>query len=330
MLQQSAQSSAEPRPRPIQFRPLAALQRAYATNRTLTLLGVLMLVALAASILGLLFDPRTITGVPAWLKPFKFAVSISLYAFTLIWILSFVQGRRFWLRLVSGATLVILLGEMVLVITQVLRGTTSHFNRATPFDTAMFSAMGMMISALWVIQLIAALLLIFQRLPDRAFAWSLRLGLLLALVGAALGFLMTTPSAAQLAQLQAGAHLSVIGAHSVGVPDGGPGLPITGWSSTGGDLRISHFIGLHALQILPLLGLLLTRTQLGTRRRLALVWVGAASYLGLTALVAWQALRGQPLLAPDATTLMLAAAWLGATLLAAALAWRLPAPLNRP
>ncbi|HNP88025.1 MAG TPA: hypothetical protein PKK78_17950 [Kouleothrix sp.] len=329
MLQQSAQSSAEPRPRPIQFRPLAALQRAYATNRTLTLLGVLMLVALAASILGLLFDPRTITGVPAWLKPFKFAVSISLYAFTLIWILSFVQGRRFWLRLVSGATLVILLGEMVLVITQVLRGTTSHFNRATPFDTAMFSAMGMMISALWVIQLIAALLLIFQRLPDRAFAWSLRLGLLLALVGAALGFLMTTPSAAQLAQLQAGAHLSVIGAHSVGVPDGGPGLPITGWSSTGGDLRISHFIGLHALQILPLLGLLLTRTQLGTRRRLALVWVGAASYLGLTALVAWQALRGQPLLAPDATTLMLAAAWLGATLLAAALAWRLPAPLNR-
>ena len=316
MLQQSAQSSAEPRPRPIQFRPLAALQRAYATNRTLTLLGVLMLVALAASILGLLFDPRTITGVPAWLKPFKFAVSISLYAFTLIWILSFVQGRRFWLRLVSGATLVILLGEMVLVITQVLRGTTSHFNRATPFDTAMFSAMGMMISALWVIQLIAALLLIFQRLPDRAFAWSLRLGLLLALVGAALGFLMTTPSAAQLAQLQAGAHLSVIGAHSVGSP--------------GGDLRISHFIGLHALQILPLLGLLLTRTQLGTRRRLALVWVGAASYLSLTALVAWQALRGQPLLAPDATTLMLAAAWLGATLLAAALAWRLPAPLNRP
>lgn len=329
MLQQSAQSSAEPRPRPIQFRPLAALQRAYATNRTLTLLGVLMLVALAASILGLLFDPRTITGVPAWLKPFKFAVSISLYAFTLIWILSFVQGRRFWLRLVSGATLIILLGEMVLVITQVLRGTTSHFNRATPFDTAMFSAMGMMISALWVIQLIAALLLIFQRLPDRAFAWSLRLGLLLALVGAALGFLMTTPSAAQLAQLQAGAHLSVIGAHSVGVPDGGPGLPITGWSSTGGDLRISHFIGLHALQILPLLGLLLTRTPLGTGRRLALVWVGAASYLGLTALIAWQALRGQPLLAPDATTLMLAAAWLGATLLAAALAWRLPAPLNR-
>lgn len=330
MLQQSAQSSAEPRPRPIQFRPLAALQRAYATNRTLTLLGVLMLVALAASILGLLFDPRTITGVPAWLKPFKFAVSISLYAFTLIWILSFVQGRRFWLRLVSGATLIILLGEMVLVITQVLRGTTSHFNRATPFDTAMFSAMGMMISALWVIQLIAALLLIFQRLPDRAFAWSLRLGLLLALVGAALGFLMTTPSAAQLAQLQAGAHLSVIGAHSVGVPDGGPGLPITGWSSTGGDLRISHFIGLHALQILPLLGLLLTRTQLGTRRRLALVWVGAASYLGLTALVTWQALRGQPLLAPDATTLMLAAAWLGATILAAALAWRLPESLNRP
>ena len=330
MLRPSAQPIATQLPRAGGLRnPIAALRRAYAANRALTLLGVLMLISLIASIAGVLFDPRVIAGAPAWLKPLKFSISIAMYSFTLLWILSFVQGRRFWIGLVSYVSLLAFFIETVVIITQVLRGTTSHFNRATPFDTAMFSAMGMMISALCVIQLIAALLLIFQRLPDRAFAWSLRLGLLLALVGAALGFLMTTPSAAQLAQLQAGAHLSVIGAHSVGVPDGGPGLPITGWSSTGGDLRISHFIGLHALQILPLLGLLLTRTQLGTRRRLALVWVGAASYLGLTALVAWQALRGQPLLAPDATTLMLAAAWLGATLLAAALAWRLPAPLNR-
>ena len=323
MLQQTAQSSPTGLARIAQFRPLGALRCAYAANRSLTLLGVLMLVALAASVLGLIFDPRTIAGAPAWLKPFKFAVSISMYSFTLIWILNFVQGRRFWVRLVSGASLAILFAEMAIVIAQVLRGTTSHFNNATSFDTAMFGAMGAMIMLLWIIQLIATILLIRQPLPDRAFAWALRLGLLLTLVGAGLGFLMTSPNAAQMAQLQTGAHVPVIGAHSVGVPDGGPGLPITGWSTTGGDLRIGHFVGLHALQVLPLLGLLLAQTALGARRRLALVWLGAASYLGLIGLLTWQALRGQPLLAPDATTLLAAAAWLGATVLAGALALRI-------
>lgn len=322
MLQQTAQPSTW-LARIAQFRPLGALRRAYATNRSLTLLGVLMIMTLVLSVLGLIFDPRTIAGAPAWLKPFKFAVSISMYSFTLLWILNFVQGQRFWVRLVSGATLAILLVEMAIVIAQVLRGTTSHFNNATSFDTAMLGIMGAMIMTLWFIQLIAALLLIRQALPDRAFAWALRLGLLLTLIGAGMGFLMTTPTAAQMAQFQTGAHVPVIGAHSVGVPDGGPGLPITGWSTIGGDLRIGHFIGLHALQVLPLLGLLLAQVGLGARQRLALVWVGSASYLGLMALITWQALRGQPLIAPDATTLLAAAAWLGATVLAGALAWRI-------
>ena len=74
--------------------PRAALARAWAINRSLTLLGVLMLVTLAITLVGLLIDPRVITGAPAWLKPFKFAVSIAIYSFTLLWMLSFVQGRR--------------------------------------------------------------------------------------------------------------------------------------------------------------------------------------------------------------------------------------------
>jgi hypothetical protein len=299
--------------------PRAALRRAFMANRSLTLLGVLMLITLAVSLVGLAFDPRVITGAPAWLKPFKFAVSIAIYSFTLLWMLTFVQGRRFLVRMVSLVTLLAFAVEMVVVIAQVLRGTISHFNAASAFDGALFSVMGMFVILIWAMNLVAALLLLFQCLPDPAFAWALRLGLLLTLTGAAAGILMVQPTPAQRAALAANERVTAIGAHSVGVPDGGPGLPITGWSTAGGDLRIGHFVGLHALQALPIVGWLLMRRRarrLGDRHRVALVWAVGLSYLGLMALLIWQALRGQPLIAPDATTLLAAAAWLGATALA--------------
>jgi hypothetical protein len=93
----------------------------------------------------------------------------------------------------------------------------------------------------------------------------------------------------------------IAGAHSVGVADGGPGLPLVGWSTTGGDLRVGHFVGLHALQALPLLALLLG-TRLDQLTRIRLLAVAGSAYGILTVLLTWQALRGQPLLRPDALT----------------------------
>jgi hypothetical protein len=300
--------------------PRVGLARAWALNRSLTLLGVLMLAALAATLVGLLLDPRQIAGAPAWLKPFKFALSIAIYSFTLLWMLSYVQGRRFLVKLVSVVSLLAFMVEMVVIVTQVLRGTISHFNAASAFDEAMFSIMGMFVLVIWIMSLIATVLLMLQRLPDPAFAWALRLGLLLTLVGGATGMLMTRPTPAQRTALQAGQVVSVVGAHSVGVQDGGPGMPVTGWSLTGGDLRVGHFVGLHALQALPIVGWLLTRRRsrrLGNRRRVALVVLAGLGYLGLIALLIWQALRGQPLLAPDVATLQALAALIGATALPA-------------
>ena len=67
-----------------------------------------------------------------------------------------------------------------------------------------------------------------------------------------------------------------------------------------------HFVGMHALQALPLLAWLLSLPRLGLdeRTRSRLVTTGAAGYLGLVGLLLWQALRGQPLLAPDLVTLV--------------------------
>jgi hypothetical protein len=163
--------------------------------------------------------------------------------------------------------------------------------------------MGSTIVLVWFLTLLTAILLIRQRLPNPAFAWALRLGVLVSLVGMTIAFFMTQPTPAQEAQAAAGGGMPIAGGHSVGVPDGGSGLPIVGWSTVGGDLRAAHFVGLHALQVLPLLGWLLSRTNLDARRQVALVWTAGVAYLGLVLLLTWQALRGQSIIAPDGLTL---------------------------
>ncbi len=96
--------------------------------------------------------------------------------------------------------------------------------------------------------------------------------------------------------------MSAVGSHAVGVPDGGPGLPFVGWSTIGGDLRVGHFVGLHALQVLPLLAALVAQRGLPEAARVRAVVSVAAGYLGLVLLLTWQALRAQPVLAPDGLT----------------------------
>lgn len=122
-----------------------------------------------------------------------------------------------------------------------------------------------------------------------------------------MGFLMTRPTPGQVAQLQSGNRPAIIGAHSVGVEDGGAGLPFLGWSTQGGDLRVPHFFGLHALQVIPLAGLALKRLfrdRLNENRRVALLWTVSMGYLGWVLLVTWQALRGQSIVHPDPLTLI--------------------------
>jgi hypothetical protein len=266
-----------------------------------------MLLVLMVALAGLLLDPRVITGAPAWLKPMKFAVSISIYCFTLLWLLTFVRGRPRLVGLVSWVTAVALLVEMVIIVGAAALGTTSHYNVSTPLHTAVWATMAASIVLVWTMNLLTAALLLFQRLPDPAFAWALRLGLVVSLVGMAVAFPMTQETPAQeRAADSAGIEAPIQGAHAVGVEDGGPGLPVTGWSTTGGDLRVPHFVGLHGLQTLPLFGFLLALfgpAWLRTRHRVALVWTAGLSYLCLIGLLTWQALRGQPLISPDALTL---------------------------
>ncbi|HUR02053.1 MAG TPA: hypothetical protein VM347_05915 [Nonomuraea sp.] len=282
-----------------------------------------MLVLIAVSAAGLALDDRILVGAPIWLKPFKFAVSFTLYATTLAWALSLLPESRPLLRKIgwwTGTAIAVLASaEWVVMLIQVVRGRMIHFNYTTALDKLLYNSMGFMIMLVWVATLVVAVLVMLVKPADRAVSWALRLGLGISLVGMGLAELMNLPTPDQQRVLDQGGTPAVIGGHSVGVPDGGPGMPITDWSTTGGDLRIPHFVGMHALQALPLLAILLgvlaRRVALlrDAKVRIGLIQVGAAAYAGLVGLVTWQALRGQPLVHPDALTLAALALLLGTT-----------------
>jgi hypothetical protein len=285
------------------------LGRLWRTDRTLTASALLMLGAVAAFLVGMAIDPRVITGAPAWLKPAKFAVSTTIYMFTLAWIFTYLNEWPRLRRVVGRGTAAIFILEVAIIAVQAWRGTTSHFNVLTPFNAALFATMGSAIVVQTLMSAVVAVALWRHTFEDRALGWALRIGMVITIAGASLGGLMTRPTGAQLQQIAATHDVSIVGAHTVGAPDGGPGLPGTGWSVEHGDLRVPHFIGLHALQVLPLVALLLWRRRIEHTRRARLLLVAGGSYATIFLILTWQALRGQALINPDVLTLGALAVW---------------------
>ncbi|WP_433758305.1 hypothetical protein [Nocardia sp. CA-135398] len=277
-------------------------------HRPLMLLAIAMAMLTIVAIGGTVIDDRTLTGLPIWAKAVKFALSVLIYAVTWAWLID--QFTR-WRRIAWWAGTVAALGlglELIVIVVQIVRGTTSHFNFTTPVNAALWDTMGLSIIVVWLATLVASLALFRNATSDPARNAAIRYGAGLSLIGAALGMLMVFPTKAQHDTGSA-----IRGAHTVGLPDGGPGLPILGWSTTGGDLRIPHFIGMHAVQLLPLVVIVL---ELAARRisavrpasvRAALVTAAAAIYAAVLAVLTWQALRGQALIHPDRLTLSAAA-----------------------
>jgi hypothetical protein len=314
------------RPRAIE-ETSAILERLWRGSPPLTTVGVLMIVAAGASVVGILVDPRIITGAPAWLKPFKFAVSTAIYSLTLAWIFDWLSDWPRVRRFVGWMTAVVFVLEVAIIDVQAWRGATSHFNMSTPLNATLFFVMGGAILLQTFVSVAVAVALWRQRFADRTLGWALRLGMTLTIVGALTGPLMTRPTAAQLADARAGNRMTVSGAHSVGGVDGGTGVPVTGWSREHGDVRVPHFIGLHAIQVLGLIAIGLRRWRAPESVRVRAIVVAAASYASLFLLLLWGALRGQSVVAPDVAALSAIAIW--ALMTALGLGWILSGPRAR-
>ena len=276
-------------------------------SRPLTATGIVMLAALVASLAAMGVDHREILGVPRWLKPVKFAASTAIYAFTVAWIFTALPDWRRLKAIVGWVISVVVVLEVFLIDLQAARGVTSHFNVGTGFDAAVFGIMGTAILIAWAAGIALTVALFRQWFDDRGFGWALRLGMVITLMGQATGGLMTTPTAAQREAART-SRITVAGAHTVGAPDGGPGLPVTGWSREHGDIRVAHFVGLHAVQLLPLGAWLVGPLGSAAKRRRAVLLM-AASYFALFAILLAQALAGQALMQPQGSIAIAFGAW---------------------
>ena len=296
-------------------------RRLYRASPPLTTVGLGMLLVFVASLVGLATDPRVITGAPAWMKPAKFAVSTGIYALTLAWVMTYLDGWPRLNRLVGWSTAAILVLEVALIDLQAARGVTSHFNTATAFDTSVFAVMGISILVAWAMAIALAVALFRQAFADPALGWAIRVGMLITVIGSGVGGLMTRPTDAQLENARTTHSLPVAGAHTVGAVDGGSGLLFTGWSREHGDLRVPHFLGLHAIQTVPaIVWLIGLGGSPAFRRRTAIVV--SLSYASLFAILLGQALSGQSVLMPDGVTLTALIGWLVATAMGMAFVWR--------
>jgi hypothetical protein len=268
---------------------------------------MLMLVAFAVAVVAMGLDHREILGAPRWLKPAKFGISTAIYAFTLAWIFTWLPERRRLKAIVGWIVSVVIVLEVFLIDLQAARGVTSHYNVGTAFDAAVFGIMGTAILIAWLASIALTVVLFRHTFADEAFGWALRIGMLITVLGQATGGIMTTPTQSQLAAART-TRMTVSGAHTVGAPDGGAGLPITGWSREHGDLRVGHFVGLHAVQLLPVAAWLIGPVGSAVRRRRAVLLL-ATAYFALFGILLAQALMGQPLLAPQGPIAIAFGAW---------------------
>jgi len=210
-------------------------------------------------------------SVNAWYKPFKFAFSVFLFSWAMGWYCYYLSN--FNIKPFNWAIIILLGFEVLYIAFQAAKGQLSHFNVSTPLYSMLYTLMGLAAALVTIYAAYVGLLFFtqsFPNLPDY-YVWAIRLGILIFVVFSFEGFLM-------------GSQMN----HSVGALNDNSNWFIIGWSKTVGDLRVSHFIGMHALQVLPLLSFYIFKNTKATI-------IISVLYGLLATLTLVQALQGKPI-----------------------------------
>src|SRR5215831_13925125 len=237
--------------------------------------------ALMLVLLSLLpFDTVQVGGRYRLIKPLNFTMSMAMYLATVVILLDYLRASMRWKMAIGWGVSICLLTAITCITMQAARGTTSHFNTSTPFDSAVSSVMDIVDPLNGVFDLVLLIFALQGKYEvSRSSQLGIAFGLFIFLAGSAIGGVMV-----------------VHGQSVVGVAPEGPGLPVVNWSTMGGDFRVAHFLGIHAIQILPIAGWFIDQLNAlpGRAKPTALVAV-SAGYVLLMGFVFMQAMNGVPL-----------------------------------
>ncbi len=246
-------------------------------NETLFYYGLLCLVLSIVFIILTKYTTTQVYNVNAWYKPFKFAFSTFLFSWAMAWYCYYLPN--FNINLFNWSVVILLGFEIFYIAFQANKGQLSHYNLSTPAYSILYSLMALAATAVTLYTAYVGVLFFKYDFPDlpNYYLWAIRLAIIIFVVFSFEGFAM-------------GSRLN----HSVGAVNDNSNWFIVSWSKTVGDLRVSHFIGMHALQILPLLSYYLLKNTKLT--------IGLSIVYGLLALVTLiQALQGKPLISSNKT-----------------------------
>lgn len=215
-------------------------------------------------------DARVIREVGVWVKPMKFMAATGLFAWTTVWLSHLASPSVTSSNAYSYICALIIATsffEVAYITYQASQGEASHYNTSDPLHALFFgvmavAAVGLTASQGWLAWEI------WRETKSNEMS-SITLGVI---IGLTLTFLLSMASGFLLGGKQ---------------PPAGQGLPIVGWHLYK-DIRPSHFLGLHAQQFIPLLGLFADRF-LGVYSIQA-ISIGSVFYVLAWALLTWTAI----------------------------------------
>ena len=249
---------------------------------TMTIVAVVLS---ALSVMWAFVDHRMVGDAAVWGKPLKFGISFAVLFGTIAWVEALLSQkvRNGWpMRIVAWIMGIAFIAEMAYITYQGARAEASHFNVSTPFHEFMYTTV-MGAGAVALVACCGVIGWIVRSDKQASLGASLREGIWL---GFLLSFVLTMIVAM---------YMSMRDGHHVGVHgEGAPTLPLFGWSRATGDLRPAHFLALHAMQVLPAIGVLLDRHA--KTKGVQKMRIAAGAYSILTLIIFGQALLGLPLI----------------------------------
>lgn len=258
---------------------MTLINEIYSRNKLLAQFGTIHLAM--ALLLGIysFFNEELIMGVNSMIKPTKFALSIWIYAWTMALLLFYVNDKL-KVRNFSILAVFTMVYEQFAITSQVFRGELSHFNNSSIYGEILYAFMGIFIVVLTVKTLQITVRFIRQE------TYTISSPLVLSIQIGLIYFVMFSFF---------GGYISSVNGHTVGQNDGGESLPLINWSTTFGDLRVAHFFGIHALQVIPLFGYWISSNYEASTATKA-IWIFSIIYLAYVCFTMIQALMGIPFL----------------------------------